>query len=204
MGEYYENIYRTDSTRLAWHNYASPGVYYVTICTEYRYECFGEIRNRKMRLNRFGEVAAKFWKELPKHHKNVDLGEYVIMPNHLHGVIFLNIPEGVPVDKNMNDTQGKCRDVALQRLCGLPEQQAESQWMSNISPKSGSLSVIVRSFKSAVTNRIRQNGDPEFAWQGRFWERVIRTNREFDSISQYITGNPQNWEKDEYHPNDRK
>ena len=73
--------------RLKEHDYSKQGYYHVTICTYNHLEKFGEIENNKMILSQFGEIAKNAWLDLPNHHKNIKLDEFIIMPNHIHGII---------------------------------------------------------------------------------------------------------------------
>jgi putative transposase len=86
----YKNKYRIKSTRLQYWDYASPGYYFITICTKNREDYFGEIKNEKMCLNEIGDIAQKFWLEIPNHFSNVTLDEFIIMPNHVHGIVIIN------------------------------------------------------------------------------------------------------------------
>jgi len=147
----------------------------VTICTKDRECFFGEILNGKMELSEIGKQADKFWNNIPLYNHHVLLGEYVIMPDHIHGIIGI---------------VGDCKDVALQRLY-LPN--GKNQFMSSISPKSGSLSVVIRSFKSALTKWCKQNGHFLFDWLPRFHDRIIRNQSEYDRIEEYIRKNPEKW-----------
>ena len=85
----FKDKYRIESIRLPGHDYSSPGAYFITICTHNRQYLFGEIVNNEMILNEYGEIANKYWYEIPKHYTNTQLDEYVIMPNHIHGIIFI-------------------------------------------------------------------------------------------------------------------
>lgn len=130
-----------------------------------------------MQLSPIGEIAAQCWVENPQHHPYLELDEWIVMPNHVHGILVI-VPV-VPVG-------------TLQ--CNVPTGTTDDP-MSAISPKTGSLSVAVRSFKSAVT-RLAHEAGHEFGWQDRFWDRIIRNEAELNRIRQYIRANPSNWEGD--------
>ncbi|MFH1947037.1 MAG: hypothetical protein ABIJ23_02685 [Candidatus Magasanikbacteria bacterium] len=104
MEELYKNKYRIKSTRLANYDYSQPGFYFVTICTKNRRHYFGKITEQKMILNDIGKIIQKYWSEIPQHFENVLTNEFIIMPNHVHGIIEIS----------NNDTP--CRDEALPRL----------------------------------------------------------------------------------------
>jgi putative transposase len=88
--EKFKNKYRIPSARLACWNYGSPGLYFITICTKNRKHFFGEIKNDEMFLNEIGVIADKCWAEIPDHFQNTTLGQFVIMPNHVHGIIIID------------------------------------------------------------------------------------------------------------------
>lgn len=87
MSNKFLDKYRIQSTRKPNWDYSSSGWYFVTICTQYKIECFGDVHNKEMHLNGLGEIAQQFWLDMPKHFPNIKLGKFVIMPNHMHGII---------------------------------------------------------------------------------------------------------------------
>ena len=127
--ELIKNKYRINSPRLNGWDYSNPWWYYITINTDNHKYFFGNVVDGKMVLNELGKAANDSWRAIPQHHKNVEIDIYVIMPNHVHGIIILN---------NIS------KDVA----CNVSTNK-----MSIISPKQNSLSTVVRSFKSAVTKK---------------------------------------------------
>ncbi|MDP6628343.1 MAG: transposase, partial [Candidatus Marinimicrobia bacterium] len=86
----YKNTFRIESARLHYWDYSNPGMYFVTICTQNFMEWFGVVNNEKMDLNKMGEIADSCWTKIPNHFPNVELDEYIIMPNHIHGIIGIN------------------------------------------------------------------------------------------------------------------
>lgn len=132
-----------------------------------------------MLLNELGKRVNNLWKELPDHNSNVILDEYVVMPNHLHGIIIIN--------DNLS------RGVQLNA-------PTENNLYSEISPKIGSLSVIVRNFKAAFTTWCRSNAYPDFKWQRNYYDRVIRNEKELNAVREYIFYNPNKWEWDKLNP----
>ena len=196
MSEKYKNKYRIASARAQWWNYGWNGAYFVTICTENRACFFGEINGGKMCLSRTGVVADIIWHQIPHHAPFVELGDFVVMPNHVHGILILDKPNIVaqPVD-------GSGRDVACNvSTPPLPEPEPPSpknQRMAAISPRAQTLSAIVRSYKSAVTRHANRLG-LEHGWQARFHDRIIRNDAEYQRISDYIVANPENWQGDRF------
>lgn len=196
MSEKYQRKYRSESARLQNWNYGNNGAYFITICTKERKHYFGMIENGKMQVSSAGVIAYVLWNEIKNHVLNVDLGEFVVMPNHVHGILILN---------GKNDTVNYGRDVGDGRdvACNVPTDTdtgtdtgiKPNQQMSLISPKPNTVSTIVRSYKSAVTkycNRL----DLPFAWQTRFHDHIIRNEESFVRISNYINNNPANWKDD--------
>ncbi|NER02917.1 MAG: transposase [Okeania sp. SIO3C4] len=181
--EYFEGKSGRKSTRLPHWNYAQNGWYFITICTSNRENFFGNITQGQMQLSNIGKIAKKFWVEIPLHTKQgVYLDRYVIMPNHLHGVLIID-----------NSTkESKSTEVK----CNVSTEYDLSRIMSEISPKEGSLSAIIRSYKSAVTNWCNSNNYSSFGWQKRFYEKIIRDDKSLENIRKYIINNPIKWEND--------
>jgi REP element-mobilizing transposase RayT len=179
----YQGKYRNESFRKPFWDYRNDGAYFITICTKDNEYFFGEINEGKMNLSQMGVIAYILWQEIKNHTVNCRLGEFVVMPNHIHGILIL---------ENNLPNQGICTDVACNvRTDAFPK----SEFMAQISPKSASISTIIRSYKSAVTKYANRLNYP-FAWHKLFYDHVIRTNEAFDRISKYIENNPKNWERD--------
>jgi len=165
MSDKFRNIYRIPSSRLSNWDYSNNGYYFVTICTKERKHYFGEIANNKMKLSKIGEIAKYHWFEIPKHFSFIELDEFIIMPNHVHGIIIINVN---------NRRDGAC-PVSTERK--------------------NTLGNIVGSFKSVVTKYANNQNIP-FSWQTRFYDQIIRNEKSFYYIRQYIRDNPMNWETD--------
>ena len=161
MAKIFLNKYRIDSARTTWWDYSSSGAYFVTICTHDRSHAFGEIIGDKMNLSKVGEFSQKCWNEIPKHIPKVELGAFQVMPNHIHGIIIIH-------DSDFVET-----------MHASSLREPDPDFMSSISPKSGSLARIVGSYKSAVS-KSAHDIDPLFKWQERFWDRIIRDEYEYD------------------------
>ncbi len=171
----FKDKYRIESARLKGWDYRNAGCYFVTICTKNRGHYFGQILESEIHLSALGEIAACYWREIPKHHANVELDEFVIMPNHIHGIVVI------------------CKHTVVETFHGTSLHGTSLQGMSAISPKAGSLGVILRSYKSAVARWAGLNGYQHFAWQARFYDHIIRNNQSLYKIRQYILDNPINW-----------
>jgi len=179
MTNLFAGKYRADSTRLPGWDYAQAGYYLVTICTKDRVCWFGDICDGEMRLSETGEIVADEWQKTARVRANVKLDEWVIMPNHIHGIVVIMGGCGI------NWRRDVARNVSTMENV-----------MSKISPTPGSLSAVIRSFKSAATKRIREMGFRNFAWQSRFYDHIIRDERSLNQIRQYIVSNPKNWDED--------
>ncbi len=135
-----------------------------------------------MQLSIIGEMAQKYWHEIPQHFPFVKLGEFVVMPNHVHGIIIIDKPT-VDYTTVMVETQN---------FASLPSSQHRK---NKFGPQSKNLASIVRGYKIGVTKNARQI-NPDFAWQPRFYDHIIRNQKSFFDISQYIINNPLNWTND--------
>jgi putative transposase len=172
----FRNKYRIETIRKKDWDYSLPGYYYVTICTLDKKHFFGEVRDDIVLLSKIGVVADRHWKEIPSHYSAVSLDAFVVMPNHIHGIIILERP-GNPVVLRRTD-----------EILPVPS-------LGKRSPKPMSLSSIVRSFKAGVSLSCGKLG-LEFGWQPRFHDRIIRGPKTLGAIREYIRNNPVNWRLD--------
>jgi len=199
----YRGKYRVESTRLKGWDYAANGWYFVTVCTRGRECFFGRIVDQRMRLSKVGDIALRYWEEIPNHSANAGLDAFVIMPNHLHGIVIIKAHDGPRRDVACRDID--CRDVA----CNVSTTTAnigaygDGDLETAVPPKPGSLGAIVRSYKSAVTRWCRMNDYTSFAWQSRFYDQVIRDEAALQNIRRYILDNPARWELDSNNPEKR-
>jgi REP element-mobilizing transposase RayT len=187
MVKLFNERFRIESARNSNWDYSSPGRYFVTICTDADIHWFGKIEKYKMHLSKLGEIADKYWQEIPLHHKNVELDNYIIMPNHIHSIIVL---KGKRKRDERQSHVCSSRDVA----CNVSTND-NNRCMSKISPKSESLSTIIRSYKSSVTKSAHLSGYKHFKWQPRFYDHIVRDKRELYTIRRYIANNPEKWGK---------
>lgn len=170
----FKETFRIESARLGEWDYSNPWWYYVTINTKNHISCFGKVEKGKVVLNEIGDCAKKLWEEIPKHFQNIELDYFVIMPNHIHGIIIIN-----PVETR--------HGVSLQQTNAFSK------------PIKNSLSVIINQFKGSVKRWSNQNAIRDFQWQPRFYDRIIRNEKELYNIRKYIEQNPLKWnlEKDD-------
>ncbi len=170
------------SIRLTKYNYSMTGAYFVTICAWQREHIFGRVVAGQTRLNQNGTIVSDCWHELSNKFKTVILDEMVIMPNHFHGIVWIDSPVGAT---QRVARQSSTNDRA--RRCLAPTANG---------PKPGSLGAIIGQFKSLATKRINVvRHTPHFpVWQRNYYERVIRDDRELAEIRQYILDNPYHWD----------
>ncbi len=196
----FQNKYRIPSARLQHWDYRWAGAYFITICTNDRLHYFGKIENGKMALSAVGILADVFWYEIKNHAQNVELGEFVVMPNHIHGILILT-------GNDNHDNGNGDGDVEAGHALPLPPQRPSKQ-QSPPTPKTigqqrfqnigkNSVSSIIGSYKSAITKHAHRLGF-EFAWQTRFYDHIIRDEASFQRITNYIINNPANWKEDKF------
>ena len=185
--EKYQNKYRTTSTRLQNWDYQWRGAYFITICTHNRTHYFGEINNDKMQLSNIGIIADVLWFEIKNHAHNVELGEFIVMPNHIHGILILN-------NDNVKHGNGNVETRHALSLQSQPQLKTIGQKRFQNQGKN-TVSSIIGSYKSAVTKHVHRLGY-DFKWQSRFWEHIIRNEHEYQRIAQYIIDNPKKWAMD--------
>jgi putative transposase len=174
MEDKFQNKYRIPSARWAAWDYGQQAAYFVTICTAHRQHHFGEIVDNQMILSEIGQIAQEEWFKTPiiRPDMNLSLEEFVVMPNHIHGILTIG-------ENEFN----------------------ESPFLktATFGPQSKNLASILRGYKSAVTTQARKQ-QIAFDWQARYHDHVIRNHKEFQHIAAYIIQNPSNWEKDCFFP----
>jgi REP-associated tyrosine transposase len=175
--------------RLPEYDYSTPGGYFVTIVTQHRLCLFGDALDDQPMPNPAGAMIRRWWDELPAKFPSVDLDEFIVMPNHVHGVIILNAAD---------DGEHSAAAVATDEggHVGPPLHQGNP-----------SLSAVVQWFKTMTTNEyihgVRELGWAPFPgrlWQRNYYEHVVRSQRDLDAIRKYIQENPGFWPQDEENP----
>jgi putative transposase len=167
------------SIRIQGFDYSQPGPYFVTICAFHRLCILGRVENGSVRLSRIGEIAHTCWLEIPNHFPNVKVDAFIVMPNHMHGILVIEerARHAVPL-----------RD-------GAPLEAFRQ-------PVPASVPTIVRSYKSVVSKRVRDSCGSRAiqVWQSNYFERVLRDGEEFSNASRYILENPMMWHLDKENP----
>ncbi len=192
------------SIRLKGYDYSQPGAYFITICTKNRECLFGNVVDGKMMLNDAGQIAQNCWLEIPDHYPNVILDEFVIMPNHIHGIIIINVGANNDSHQQANNDSpinvGANNNSPQQANNDSPRQiNNNSSQPSSFRSPSGTIGSIVRGFKIGVTKWFRQNTDIYDVWQRNYYEHIIRNEQELNKIREYIINNPLKWELDKYY-----
>ena len=182
--------------RLYGYDYSSLGAYFVAICTKNKINVLGKIENNEMYLNQFGEIVNSCWHDLINHYKNIALDEYIIMPNHFHGIIWL-VGNGLkPFQKTTNQPVGN----GLKPFRRTTDQNITSTERNGLKPfpTQHGLPEIIRGFKTFSSRRVNEIKTNEpFRWQKSYFDRIIRNDKELNNIRNYIIQNPMNWEKDD-------
>jgi putative transposase len=225
----FQNKYRIESTRLRNWGYGWNAAYFVTICTGYRICYFGEIQNGVMHFSESGEIARRFWIEIPNHFSFVKLNAFVVMPNHVHGILIIDKPfygrdnktiavqnaentinavdtpnlgvsttifnaENIRGDNaffNAENIRGDNAFFNAENIANaIPQKSKYERMKMNWQP--GTLGVIINQYKRACTIKIRKI-NPEFDWQPRFYDIIIRNDDSFTRIRNYIIDNPEKW-----------
>ena len=146
----------------------------MTIVTHQRNCLFGEVVNGEMVLNDFGKIVDECWRAIPDHFPVVELGAYVVMPNHVHGLIVITNGRGT--------------------IYRAPTQEQFQK------PVAGSILTIIRTFKAAVTRRIGREHNATGIWQRNYYEHIIRDQTDLQNKTDYIEANPMLWDEDENNP----
>jgi len=176
------------SLRLKGYDYSQAGAYFVTICADGKECLFGEIESGVMRLNEYGEIVASEWVRSAEVRSEIGCGEFVVMPNHFHGIIHIVGTYGnTPVSR---DEQNK----AYSRKKGVLPYAPTSP--------SRNVGAMVRGFKGAASRRINaiRNTPGAPVWQRNYYEHVIRNDDDYNRIAEYVANNPQRWMEDSLHP----
>lgn len=202
MSEKFQGKYRIETTRLQYWNYGWNAMYFITICTKDRECFFGDVEDGEMKLNAIGRIVEIEWLKTfeMRPDMNLSMGEFVIMPNHFHGVIGIgdNIyNSGIPGRDAMH-----CVSTTDNISDAMHDGNGDGDAMHCVStnqfgPQSKNLASIIRGFKIGVTKNARLI-NPDFAWQSRYHDHIIRNQKSFQRITQYIIDNPKIWIQDKF------
>ncbi|MCA9387351.1 transposase, partial [Candidatus Dojkabacteria bacterium] len=210
--EKFRNKYKVDSNRLKGYDYSSSGAYFINICTKNMYHHFGSVDNSEMHLNEYGRIVHDIWKEIPKKFHNVQLDEFIIMPNHMHGIIIIinefgDMIHRVPEENASRDAIHRISEKSIEELDAMNRVSHElimdhSDTINRACTNeggvtgqdnpmgSGSVGEVVRWFKGRSSYEINKINPKIFAWQSNYYEHIIRNQSAFENIQNYIINNP--------------
>jgi REP element-mobilizing transposase RayT len=183
------------SIRLKGYDYSSEGAYYVTIVTQGRECLFGEITDGEMDLNEYGKIVQKWWNEIPIHFPTVEFGVFVIMPNHVHGIIFITTERRGEVVSPHEDPNNNIQDAYDDETNNLGGETRPLRKQT--------LGQIVAYFKYQSTkemNRIETDKAITKFWQRNYYEHIIRDQKDLQNKTDYIEANPSLWDEDDDNP----
>jgi REP-associated tyrosine transposase len=178
---YDRSTHHRHTIRLPGYDYSDVGVYFLTVCTHERSSLFGEIVDDDMRLNEAGRMVERCWLDIPNHFPQVGLDAFVVMPNHVHGILFIGD-----------------RPVGVKDFSPLPRNNSESRRPSGTAP--GAIGSIIRGFKIGVTKWFHDNTGRRKVWQRNYYEHILRGEESLGRIRQYINDNPRRWAFDSDNP----
>ena len=174
-------------------DYSYNGIYFVTICSKNREELFGYITESKMNLNDFGVIAKQCWTDIPLHFSHVILDRFIVMPNHIHGILIIKRPVQLPPIENKNGPH----------VCGHYRYGGVKEYGNDNKTKSY-LSKVIQQYKAVVTRNINRIQDScIMQWQRSYYERIIRNEKEMKDRRGYIINNPLNWVEDIENPRNK-
>lgn len=202
MAEKFRNKYRVPSARLKDWDYGSNGAYFITICTKEMQHFFGKVVDEKMILNSAGELAEKYWIEIVKQFPYVELGNFQIMPNHMHGILIIDksVVVAAAVETRFIASNPENNDISETRLiASVPENDGIGGFAGeNNSMLEYTISRAIRWYKGRCTFEMRKI-IPNFEWHSRFHDHIIRNSESFERIQNYIEENPSRWEEDKFY-----
>ena len=209
----FKDKYRIDTARAWWHDY-DGGAYFITICTKDREHYFGEIEDGEMVLSEIGDYSRQCIEQISQHNPYAEIPLYVIMPNHLHMIVFIvetvhapspqkpskGNPETVHAPSSQTQNNNEISETVHAPSLQLNRWKNDTvdEEMQFISKQKKRLPVAIGRLKSAITHFANQNAI-DFAWQPRFHDRIIRDQPEMNRIATYIENNVANWKDDEFY-----
>ena len=192
--KYNPNIHHRRSIRLKGYDYSSEGLYFITICCHNKVCLFGHVVNGEMVLNEYGQIAFNEWIKTPEIRPNVELGEFIVMPNHIHGIIRITRRgESHSPDCELHSPNIESNTPDFMGECNSPQ-----RYSPRLRGPSQTIGAIVRGYKSAVTKKLNELGIGRKVWQRDYYEHIIRNEQSYYNISNYIVNNPAKWWEDKF------
>lgn len=183
------------SNRLKGYNYCSTGIYFVTVRAKGFDNVFGYIENEKVLLNKIGLIAYDEWIKTSRIRTNVAIDTFIIMPDHIHGIIEILPAVGATgsVAQNFNNNRLKKLNIQFFNERDDPVSYKKFDLNTKNSLQSNSLGSIIGQYKSMVAKKIRKTGFLEFNWQRNYYDRILRSKSELYVVRKYILDNPKNY-----------
>lgn len=208
---YNPNIHNRKSIRLKGYDYSQAGLYFITICVQNRICLFGDVINGKMMLNDAGKMVENEWLKLPLRFSNIQLHEFVVMPNHFHSIIEILDVANMSAHENValkNNLFGNVinvdneNDIDHAKILVNAKDEGQPQGIAPaVKPKT--VGDMVGAFQSIVTveyiRGVKNLGWKPFhgkLWHRNYWDNIIRNKQSFERITKYIVNNPKNWKND--------
>ncbi len=196
------------SIRMQGYDYARAGAYFMTICTQHHLCLFGKVIDGKMQLNGAGQMVHTTWHQLPNRFDTLALDEFVVMPNHIHGILVLNGGDGILDRDDHKDRPYASRNINRRgESCIRPINQSHKPTIRSCGTLPDTVGRIVQAFKSITTHAyvtgVKQHGWPPFdgkLWQRNYWEHIVRNEPDWNQIRAYIQNNPLQWQLDKLNP----
>ena len=197
--------FRDTSLRLQSYDYSKPGLYFITVCTHQQEHIFGQVEDGEMILNECGIIANKFWKNMEHRFPKCRTHAFVVMPNHIHGIIEI-LPKSKPVwmihessqsiiNQSNSKPVGSIHELTLRSMNNVEIESNRKKRRKMIIP------MIIGWYKMNVSKQINLiRNTPGFrVWQRNYYEHIIRNQAAFNNISEYIRYNPQKWDRDRFY-----
>ena len=191
------------SIRLKTYDYSKPGYYFITICTQNRQKRFGGIVDEYMQLNQSGKIVTEQWNDLPNRFPIVALDQFIVMPNHIHGIIQITVGAPLAVESGAPLAGAPDSNAAIRNDDNCDDLRGNVN--NNRAPARGAPTIgdIIGAYKSLCVHHCLQwikSNNPTFfmgtLWQRNYWEHIVRDKNELGRIRDYIRENPQKWETD--------
>ena len=196
MASRFRNKYRIETTRLKGFDYAKAGNYFITICTKNRKPLFAEIIDEKIKLSETGKIVSDCWSDLPNHYPNIILDEFIVMPNHIHGIIIIRNGSGNNLNHGLSEFVRAFKSFSSRRINELRKSNIVDVVETGLRPVSTSPNGTIPN--GTIPNGTSPNGTTPATgtsniWQPRFYDRIIRTDNELNRIRLYIKNNPKKY-----------
>ena len=184
------------SNRLKGYDYSVDGYYFITICTKDKLHFFGDIKNDNMILNDCGRCVNDIWQQIPKFYTNIYLDEFIVMPNHIHGIVIIENKNTVRTE--YYSVHAMKKNAPKNKNVGTEYHSVHNHNVLTIHNARPNISQIIKSFKVSCTKTIRKKyNDYNFGWHRSFYDHIIRDEKSLLEIQKYIVANPLKWHLDE-------